>query len=146
LDPIFIERSSAVALDQAKAEIISMGEYAYRGLQETKSYLNTYQQQHSETAMQIEGALNNLDRRIIEYLINISSSAMSDAESAKHTTLMDTVRDIERIGDHFENIIELIDYKISHKITFTEHAQEDLNHMFELTITTVKQAVKALEK
>ena len=24
--------------------------------------------------------------------------------------LMETVRDIERIGDHFENIIELIDY------------------------------------
>src|SRR5699024_5459882 len=59
--------------------------------------------------------------------------------------LMDSVRDIERIGDHFENIIELIDYKMSNKINLTEHAHEDLNNMFELTILTVKQAVKALQ-
>lgn len=146
LDPIFIEQSSTVALDQAKSEIIRMGAYACRGLAETKSYLNNYEKKHSEIAMQIEGALNNLDRQITKYLINVSKGNMSEAESAKHTTLMDTVRDIERIGDHFENIIELIDYKISNKVIITEHAQEDLNHMFELTIATVEQAVKALEQ
>src|SRR5690625_7091848 len=59
---------------------------------------------------------------------------------------MDTVRDVERIGDHFENIIELIDYKISNKVIITEYAQEDLNNMFDLTISTVKQAVKSLEQ
>src|SRR5699024_12602741 len=59
--------------------------------------------------------------------------------------LMDSVRDIERIGDHFENIIELTDYKISNKITLTEDAHEDLTIMFDLTILTVNQAIKALE-
>lgn len=146
LDPIFIQQSSTLALDQAKAEIIRMGEYAYKGLEETNSYLITQQQKHSEMAAQVEGALNNLDRRITDYLINISSGAMSETESAKHTALMDTVRDIERIGDHFENIIELIDYKISNKVMITEHAQDDLSNMFDLTILTVKQAVKALEQ
>src|SRR5699024_10256007 len=46
---------------------------------------------------------------------------------------------------HFENVIELIDYKISNKVTLTEQAREDLNDMFDLTILTVKQAVSALE-
>lgn len=146
LDPIFIQQSSTLALDQAKAEIIRMGEYAYRGLEETNLYLITQQQKHSEMAAQVEGALNNLDRRITDYLINISSGTMSEAESSKHTALMDTVRDIERIGDHYENIIELIDYKISNKVMITEHAQEDLNNMFDLTILTVKQAIKSLEQ
>ncbi len=145
LDPIFIQQSSTLALDQAKAEIIRMGEYAYKGLEETNLYLTTHQQKHSEMAMQIEGALNNLDRKITEYLVEISGGSMSELESAKHTALMDTVRDVERIGDHFENIIELIDYKISNKVTITEQAQEDLNNMFDLTILTVKQAIKALE-
>src|SRR5699024_11525401 len=85
-------------------------------------------------ATQVEGALNNLDRRITDYLVNISSGTLSELESAKHTALMDTVRDVERIGDHFENIIELIDYKISNKVIITEQAQEDLNNMFDLTI------------
>ncbi|MFD1038495.1 Na/Pi cotransporter family protein [Virgibacillus byunsanensis] len=146
LDPIFIQQSSTLALDQAKAEVIRMGEYAYKGLESTSLYLNTHQQKHSEMAIQIEGALNNLDRKITDYLVEISGRSMSEIESAKHTALIDSVRDIERIGDHFENIIELIDYKISNKVDLTEQAQEDLNDMFDLTIMTVQQAVKALEQ
>ena len=40
----------------------------------------------------------------------------------------------------------LIDYKISNKVIITEQAQEDLSNMFDLTISTVKQAVKSLEQ
>ncbi|MFD0952551.1 Na/Pi cotransporter family protein [Virgibacillus natechei] len=144
LDPIFIQQSSTLALDQAKSEVIRMGEYAYKGLEETNLYLTTQQQKHSETATQIEGALNNLDRKITEYLIAISAESLSELDSSNHTALMDMVRDFERIGDHFENILELIDYKITNKVYLTEQAQEDLNNMFDLTILTVKQAVETL--
>ncbi|WP_100010641.1 Na/Pi cotransporter family protein [Lentibacillus sediminis] len=145
LDPIFIQQSSTLALDQAKEEVIRMGDYAVQGLEETNQYLSTHQQKHSDMAMQLEGALNNLDKEITNYLINISSESLTEAESAKHTALMDSVRDIERIGDHFENILELIDYKMSNKVNLTEQAEEDLNNMFDLTILTVKQAVRALD-
>jgi len=145
LDPIFIQQSSALALGQAKSEVIRMGEYAYQGLEETNLFLTTKQQKHSDLAIQIEGALNNLDREITKYLINISSGTMSELESAKHTALMDSVRDIERIGDHFENITELIQFKITNKVDLTEQAREDLNDMFDLTILAVKQAIKSLE-
>ncbi|MUV39626.1 uncharacterized protein JNUCC1_03504 [Lentibacillus sp. JNUCC-1] len=145
LDPIFIQQSPSVALGQAKAEIIRMGGYASKGLEETQSYLATHQQKHSEIAMQVEGALNNLDKEITNYLVEISSRSMSEHESAQHTNLMDTVRDIERMGDHFENIIELIDYQISNKVIITDHAIEDLNNMFDLTILTVRQAINALD-
>lgn len=145
LDPLFIDQSSALALDQAKAEIIRMGEYSHQGLEETKLYFITQQLKHAEITKQIEGALNNLDKEITDYLIDISSGFMSESESAKHTVLMDTVRDIERVGDHFENVIELIDYKISNKVTLTERAKKELNNMFDLTATTVKQAIQSLK-
>ncbi|MBR7797015.1 sodium-dependent phosphate transporter [Agaribacter marinus] len=145
LDPIFIQQSSTLALDQAKAEVIRMGEYAYKGLEETNKYLNTQLSKHSEMAMQIEGALNNLDRKITDYLVELSAESLTEIESAKHSALLDSVRDIERIGDHFENIVELIDYKMSNKVQLTNHAQEDLNEMFELTTSTVKQAVESLQ-
>ncbi|AUJ26255.1 MULTISPECIES: Na/Pi cotransporter family protein [Virgibacillus] len=145
LDPIFIQQSSSLALDQAKSELVRMGEYAYKGLEETNKYLNTHLIKHAEMAMQIEGALNNLDRKITNYLISLSKESLSELESAKHSTLLDSVRDVERIGDHFENIVELIDYKISNKVHLTDGAKEDLNEMFELTISTVKQAIESLE-
>ena len=71
---------------------------------------------------------------------------MSEAESEEHSVLLDTARDIERIGDHFENIIELVDYQITNKVRMTKEANTDLADMFELTIVTVKEAVFALEK
>src|SRR5690625_5456920 len=109
-----------------------MGEYAAQGLEETSSYLTTQSQKHAEMAQQIEGAINNLDRRITDYLVEISSGTLSEIESAKHTALMDSVRDIERIGDHFENIVELIDYKISNKVDLTDQAQRSEEHTSEL--------------
>lgn len=146
LDPIFIERSSALALDQAKKEIVRMGEYACKGLEESNRYLTTSSQKHSDMAMQIEGAINNLDRNITDYLVTISGRSLSEQESERHTALMDSVRDIERIGDHFENLIELVDYKISNKVHISEKAMGELNTMFELTTSTVKQAVDALNE
>lgn len=144
LDSIFIQQSSSLALDQAKAEVVRMGEFAVKGMEETNSYVITQQQKHSDMAMQVEGALNNLDRKITDYLVDISSGSLSEAESEKHTSLMDTVRDLERIGDHFENIIELVDYKTSNKVKLTDQAIEDLNNMFDLTILTVREAVSSL--
>lgn len=144
LDPIFIQQSPSVALDQAKEEVLRMGEYAHKGLKETSQYLNNHDQKHAELALQVEGALNNLDKEITHYLVQLSGTSFSDQESAKHTALLDSVRDIERIGDHFENIVELIQYKISNKISLTSQAKIDLNEMFDLTAITVKQAIKAL--
>lgn len=145
LDPIFIQQSPSVALDQAKSEVIRMGEYSFKGLEETSSYLNTLNTKHSDKALQIEGALNNLDREITSYLVQLSASSFSEHESAEHSALINAVRDIERIGDHFENIVELINFKISNKVDITEQAMIDLNDMFDLTIVTVKEAVYALE-
>lgn len=145
LDPLVITQSSSLALQQAKLEIIRMGEYAHRGLKETKDFLMSEEQVHAEIALQIEGALNNLDKEITNYLVDISSGTMSELESAKHTALMDSVRDIERIGDHFENIVELTEYKIMNKFSITDDAMNELDNMFELVLSTFQRAINALE-
>ncbi|URT69804.1 Na/Pi cotransporter family protein [Cytobacillus firmus] len=145
LDPMFIEQSPSIALGQAKEEVLRMGTFSLRGLEETVQYLKTGNQKHSDTAYQLEDAINNLDRKITDYLIKLSTSSLSANESAEHTMLMDTVRDIERIGDHFENVIELIDYKQANKVSITDSAMADLEQMFKLTISTVKEAMQALD-
>lgn len=145
LDPVFIEQSPSIALGQAKEEVLRMGAFSVRGLEETVQYLKTGNQKHSGSAYQLEDAINNLDRKITDYLIKLSTSSLSAHESAEHTVLMDTVRDIERIGDHFENIIELIDYKQANKVSITDSAMADLEQMCKLTISTVKEALQALD-
>ncbi|WP_339146904.1 MULTISPECIES: Na/Pi cotransporter family protein [unclassified Sutcliffiella] len=144
LDPIFIEQSPSLALGQAKEEVLRMGEFSVVGLESTHNYLKTGTSKYSEQAYSLEDAINNLDRKITDYLVKLSSASLSDSESEEHSTLMDTVRDIERIGDHFENIVELVDYQIRNKVELTDKAEKDLEEMFTLTQSTVKEAIEAL--
>lgn len=145
LDPMFIEQSSSIALGQTKEEILRMGQFASLGLEEANYYLKTNQQKHADAAYQIEDAINNLDRKITDYLVLISRTEMSAAESEEHSALFNTVRDIERVGDHFENIVELVDYQLSNKVKLTGSALQDLDEMFTLTISTLKDAIAALD-
>ncbi|ARF15839.1 Na/Pi cotransporter family protein [Sporosarcina ureae] len=145
LDRRFITQSPAVAIGQAKEEIVRMGDFSVRGLQESFEYLKTGQKKYAETAYQIEDAINNLDRKITDYLVEVSVVIVSPAESGRHVLLMDTVRDIERIGDHFENIIELIDLRETNKLKLTDDAMDDLSEMFTLTIETVQKAIESLD-
>lgn len=145
LDPIFIQRSSTVALSQAKSEVIRMGEYSVQGLEETRSFVMTKKLRYAEAARNIEDRLNRFDKDISNYLINLSGTSLSELEITQHTALMDAVRDIERIGDHFENIIELTEFKISNNITLSDDAHENLHEMFDMTILTVKEAINSLQ-
>lgn len=145
LDENFIEQSPSIAIGQAKEEIIRMGSLSVQGLEKTFSYLITQNKRDADTAIQVEEALNNLDQKITDYLVKISSQSISPQDSNRHNMLMDTVRDIERVGDHFENIIELIEYKEVNRISLTDDAIVDVSEMFQLTIDTVKKAVEALD-
>ncbi|WP_034658808.1 Na/Pi cotransporter family protein [Robertmurraya massiliosenegalensis] len=145
LDPVFIEQSPSIALGQAKEEVLRMGQFAVLGLTETNNYLKTKSSKHSDTAAQLEDAINNLDRKITDYLVELSSSSLSEAESSEHSVLVDTIRDIERIGDHYENVLELVEYQLANKVKITGSAMDELEEMFQLTISTVKEAINALD-
>ncbi|MDQ0254400.1 phosphate:Na+ symporter [Evansella vedderi] len=146
LDPVLVQQSSSIALGQAKKETLRMAELAAQGLVEASQFVVTKQKRHAELTYQFEDAVNNLDRKITDYLVKISANSLSAQDSATHSMLMDTVRDIERVGDHMENVIELAEYQVTNKVKVSGLAMEDLNEMFRLTIETFKQAISALEK
>ncbi|WP_444685122.1 Na/Pi cotransporter family protein [Alkalicoccus luteus] len=145
LDPSIISQSSSIALGQAKKETLRMSELSAQGLQEASSFVMTNQKRHAELTYQFEDAINNLDRKITDYLTRISTNSLTAADSRYHSMLMDTVRDIERVGDHMENLVELKEYQITNKVKLSSAAMDDLKEMFELTIDTLKESFAALE-
>lgn len=145
LDPSIISQSSSIALSQAKKETLRMGELSSQGLQEAADFVKNNHSRHAELTYQFEDAINNLDRKITDYLTRISTNSLTAADSRYHSMLMDTVRDIERVGDHMENIVELKEYQIANKVKISGSAMEDLTEMFTLTIETLKEAYISLE-
>lgn len=145
LDPSFIDSSPAIALGQAKEEVLRMGEHALHGLEETFLYMKTGEAAHVPTVLQLEVALDHLDKEITNYLVMVSKQPLSRADSVRHHTLLTNVRDIERIGDHFENILELLQYKDHHEVSLSKSARQDLIGMFSLAIEAVRKSIAALD-
>ncbi|MBM7706326.1 phosphate:Na+ symporter [Chryseomicrobium aureum] len=145
LDEKFIAQSPSVAVGQAQKEVLRMAELAEQGLEETIAYFKTKKTSHRDYIVQYELAINNLDQTISDYLIKLSSQPLSKQDSELHQVLLNTIRDIERIGDHMENIMELTDYKKSKKLDFTETADAEIEEMFELVRTTFRQSIRSIE-
>ncbi|GAK11501.1 Na/Pi cotransporter family protein [Geomicrobium sp. JCM 19039] len=145
LDPTFIQRAPSIALGQAREETLRMANFAESGLDEVFEYLHTNNRKNAERTIRYEEAINNLDKTITEYLMQISNRSLSTEDSFTHTMLLDTVRDIERIGDHMENIMELVDYQIKNKVSLSDEAKHDLDEMFDLTRRTLQDAIYAME-
>nr|WP_277818757.1 Na/Pi cotransporter family protein [Bacillus sp. TL12] len=144
LNPIFIEQSPAIALTEAQKEIIRMAEFSLHGLKEATLFLNTKEKKHANMAAQLEGAINNLDRKITDYLVLLSEKPLSPMDSEKHSVLASVVGDIERVGDHVENVVELVDSQISNRVTLSDEAMAELNEMLELTTSALQDAIDAL--
>lgn len=141
----FIRQSSSVALGQGKKEVLRMADLAQQGMEEVEQFYKTHGKKHREIIPQIEDALDNLDKKITEYFMKIPTHSLSDSDLKVHNSLLNTVMDVERIGDHMENIMELIDHQVETKVKFSDSAKEDLDKMFGLTLSTIKQSIEALK-
>jgi len=58
--------------------------------------------------LQKEQLVNELDRKITKYMVQIQQNDLTEGESGKASILMQTINDIERIGDHSKNIAQYI--------------------------------------
>lgn len=146
LDQSLITQSPAIALGQAKQEVVRMGEFAVRGLQESLDLLVTRNQKHADKSFLLEEAINSLDRVTTEYLVVLSKQSLSTIDSKLHHSLFQNIRDIERVGDHFENLVELLQYREVNRVRFSDEAFEELKEMFEIALEAVSISILALDK
>lgn len=135
----------SVAMGQAAKELDRMGLLAYQALNNATDYFFEGKTRDSELVMQREQVINDLEKKIADYLTQISVSTLSPSESERHTGMMQTINDIERVGDHATNIVELGSSKKRHKVVFSDEAFAELQEMFQLTSQTFKDALDALQ-
>lgn len=141
LERNLVEAAPVLAIGQAKEETIHMAKLCQQGYEAMVDYLNTNDSNSRATTLKIEELLNGTDHTITNYLIMISTHQLSKIESERHYTLLEVIRDLERIGDHVENIVELYDDLMRQRSFFSASAMNELNHMFNVTAQAIDQAV-----
>lgn len=146
LDTNFIQQSPAIALTQAKEAVIKVSGLAAEAVREAKGYTFTQQQNHMDYVLSLESAIDSFDHKITDYLVKVSSANLSVPESESLQWYMNVVKDYERIGDHLENIVELVEEHKSSKFHLSEGALRDLEEMFSVVLEIVELSSQAFEE
>lgn len=135
----------SVAVEGAKLETIRMGRIARENLSLALSTLSDHDEEKMADVKQREFVIDKLCDNISKYLIDLCMLHLSDKDNEMVTSLLNTVSDMERVGDHAENIVELAEETKQEGISFSDTALEELNEMSTTTLGAYDNAVKALE-
>lgn len=122
-----------------------MGRIARENLSLALSTLSDHDEEKMADVKQREFVIDKLCDNISKYLIDLCMLHLSDKDNEMVTSLLNTVSDMERVGDHAENIVELAEEMKQEGISFSDTALEELNEMSTTTLGAYDNAVKALE-
>lgn len=145
LDEQLIKQAPSIALGNAKKELLHLGNYAVKAFDLSYDYIINSDEKVAEKGHKTEEAINTIDEKLTRYLISLSSEALSQKESEVLTNILDSSRDLERIGDHAEALINLNDYLQRKNVQFSNSALEELEDIYRQTSDFVKDALESVE-
>lgn len=145
LDEQLIQQSPSIALGNAKKELLHLGNYAAKAFDLSYNYIIALDEKVAEKGHKTEEAINTIDEKLTRYLIRLSSESLSQKESEVLTNILDSSRDLERIGDHAEGLLNLTDYLQRKDVHFSEAALEELADIYQKTTAFIKDALDSVE-
>ena len=132
------------ALDAATKEIVVMADHAKEMVAEAADgFLNNNEKALKNLPIR-EEALDSLQEAITNYLMSLTQRDLSEEESRRIPALLHSVNDIERIGDHSENLMELAIRKIEEKLPFSKDALDEIILMLDKINSMLDGAITAL--
>ena len=129
LDLRIIE-TPAIAIGQVNKEVARMGNLVLENLNDAELLFVDEDYNKLEVIFEKEQLINKIEREITEYLVSLSKASLSDPQHHHVDKLFYAVNDIERVGDHIENIAELSQSKLDSDLSFSQDAADELRLMF----------------
>ena len=148
--PVFLEKrllhTPEIAVEQSHHEIVRMSRTAKEALNMAAEGLMEDDRQKIRLTRQTEDLIDEFQYEITSYLSALSMKELSDELSIELPVLLHIVNDLERIGDHAVNIVEIAERKIEQKILFSDSAMDEaaqlkkeVNEMFNYISTALEK-------
>ena len=149
VQPKYLEKrllsSAPMALSCASREMLHMGRIAAESLEYAIDYYFLHGEDDKKESLQREETVDMLEGAITGYVVEVTHNHDLDQILSKRSyMLLQAVGDLERIGDHAENIIELTDYCLENKIEMSKSANDGLREMMTLVESAVRDSLEAL--
>ena len=139
-DKVLFNPSTAV-IDGIK-ELERMASLASDNLNRAMNALITLDEEDIKQVYETEKNINFLNKAITHYLVKINQSTLPIEDLQGIGSLFHVVNDIERIGDHAENIADMAERRRTNGTVFSADAQQELAEMLELVNLMIEKSVK----
>lgn len=134
-----------IALAQARSETLRMAKVARDMVDETLLFLQDNDLKKIAGLDKKEDLTDVLQKEITNFLVKLSQKSITQETSQEVASMMNMVNDLERVGDHCENLWTLNQRKLDQKITFSEIAMNEISEISELTREFLATIIQALE-
>lgn len=139
-----ILRSPDFAVENAIKEVVHMGEITGENLRNACNAVMNYDKELIKKVYATEKTINKMEKLITEYLVEINNLSLTAEQHGVIKNLFYSVNDIERVGDHAENIAEIMDTKDGEeKIQFSEQALDEMAEVMGLVKDGFACAIRA---
>ncbi len=143
LDDRILETPS-IALIQVIKEVLHMSNLTKYSYENAMDALINQNEKSIKNTFRVEKKINELERGISSYLVKLSNREVSSIQREIITGLFNTINDIERVGDHAENIAELAERCIEDRLIFTDKAKDELQFMSDRVMKSFVQSMTSL--
>lgn len=140
IDNRFLE-TPVIASGQVIKETIRMANNARENVQLSMDAFLTGDESLISKVYENEKLINILEESITNYLIKLSKCTLSDKEKVVVASTFHIIIDIERIGDHAENIADLALERKNKKLKYSSYALEEINEIYESVINSLDTAI-----
>lgn len=132
----------ATAVVEVIKELERMASLAEENLNRAMNALITLDEEDIEEVYEVEKNINFLNHAITDYLVKINQTTLPIEDLNSLGALFHVVNDIERIGDHAENVADAARQRKEEGVSISKEAQKELGDMLEMVNKIIRYAVE----
>lgn len=138
--------SPATAVVEVERELERMGQIASTNLNRAMNCLMTLDTEDIQLVYDTEGNINMMDHAITDYLVRVNQMTLPIDDKKSIGSLFHVVNDIERIGDHAENVADAAKQRIDKNISFSKDCIREMGIMLDMVNEIVRYSLEMFSK
>lgn len=134
-------KTPPIAVAQLFNEVQRMGGIAMGNFQRAMECFNEWDAKKSEELARNEDVLDYLNREITDSLVDVKGLDLSEKDTKLVGSMFHVVNDMERIGDHSQNIMESAQLKNQDEVKFSPKAVQELESLSNLVRAQMQRSL-----